>query len=95
MGLGEERIVGSRVLPCHGARAARLAVSATPVTRACPVCGARYSITFVEEPRLSERLGVAAFRLEIAPWVDGRTARRAARASAREQREPRLPFPGW
>jgi len=86
-------IVGSRVLPCHGVRAVRLAVSATPVRRACPRCGARYSIGFVEEPRLSERIGLTAYRLEITPWVDGRQARRQAREAARDEREPRLPFP--
>ncbi|MDA8291056.1 MAG: hypothetical protein M0Z33_05165 [Actinomycetota bacterium] len=91
----DARIVGSRVLPCHGARAARLVVSAAPVTRSCPVCRARYRIAFVPEPRLSERIGVEAYRLEIVPWVDGRSARRAEREAEHDAREPRLPFTGW
>jgi len=86
------KIIGSRALPCHGARAARLVVGDAPVTRACPVCSARYSIGFVEEPRMSERIGIAVYRLEISPWIDGRTAHRLRRESERSQREPILPF---
>lgn len=85
------RIVGSRALPCHGGRAARLVVTDAPVVRACAVCGKRFAIAFLPEPHLSARLGITAYRLEMTPFVDARTRRRQERAEA----EPTLPFGDW
>lgn len=82
------RIVGDRRLPCHGRRAARLAVADGPVTRTCAICGRKYSITFVAAPHLSERLQMPVYRTEIVPFVDARTLRRRAR----DEGEPTLPF---
>lgn len=86
------RIIGDRRLPCHGQRAARLSVADGPVTRACALCGARYSISFVEEPHFTGRLGIPVYRPEIAPWVDGRTRRRQEREAAADEASPHLPF---
>lgn len=86
------KIVGSRALPCHGRRAARLAVSSTPLIRRCDICGKRFSITFAAEPRLSERIGLAVYRMDVEPWIDGRTRRRLEGEAAREAAAPRLPF---
>lgn len=86
------RIIGSRALPCHGQRAARLVVSHAPATRTCGICGARFSISFVEEPHFTKRLGLPVFRLEIAPWMDGRARRRLEREATRAASTPMLPF---
>ncbi|MCU1493355.1 MAG: hypothetical protein JWO62_1119 [Acidimicrobiaceae bacterium] len=86
------KIVGDRSLPCHRQRAARLSVSDEPVTRTCGICRRKYSISFVQEPHLTERLGIAIYRLEITPWVDGRTQRRLEREASRAATSPKLPF---
>ncbi len=86
------RIIGDRRLPCHGQRARRLAVSEGPVVRSCGICNRRYAISFVPEPHFTARLGVVVYRLEVAPFVDGRTVRRLTRERALEEMNPRLPF---
>ena len=86
------RIVGDRRLPCHGHRAARLVVSSEAVVRTCPICLARYTISFVEDPRLSVRLGISAYSLAVTPYVDGRARRRLERVAVQYEANPRLPF---
>ena len=86
------KIVGSRVLPCHGRRVTRLAVAGGTVVRACTICGKKYAISFVAQPALSARIGLELYSLSIVPWVDGRTRRRLELDKARAETAPPLPF---
>ncbi len=86
------RIVGSRSLPCHGQRAARLVVTDKTLVRTCSLCRAKFEISFVEEPRLGKRLGMRVYSPVIVPWVDRRTKKGLAREAERAEASPTLPF---